>query len=43
MLYEIFAPETETDFHYERPGKWDGRAMHVLNYTCAAAAIALQH
>ncbi len=32
MLYEIFAPETQTDFHYDRVGKFDGRLMHVLSY-----------
>lgn len=32
MLYEIFAPETEAEFQYERPGKFDGRLMHVFTY-----------
>jgi hypothetical protein len=32
MLYEIFAPQTETGFKYERAGKWDGRTVHVLSY-----------
>jgi hypothetical protein len=32
MLYEIFARETNAEFQYERPGKWDGRLMHVLDY-----------
>jgi len=32
MLYEIFAPQTNAEFLYERPGKLDGRLMHVIDY-----------
>jgi hypothetical protein len=32
MLYEIFAPQTAAEFQYERPGKLDGRLMHVIDY-----------
>lgn len=32
MLYEIFAPQSAAEFQYERPGKLDGRLMHVIDY-----------
>ena len=32
MLYEIFAPETNAEFQYERPGKLDGRLVNVLDF-----------
>jgi len=32
MLYEIFAPQTDAEFQYERPGKLDGRLMNVIDY-----------
>ena len=32
MMFEIFAPQTNAEFQYERPGKLDGRLMHVIDY-----------
>src|SRR5262249_49665169 len=32
MLADIFAPQTGTEFHWERWGKLDGRVMYVFNF-----------
>jgi hypothetical protein len=32
MLREIFEPQTEAEFHFERWGKLDGRICYVYNY-----------
>ena len=32
MLLEIFSPESRTDFHWERWGKWGGHVAHVFSF-----------
>ena len=32
MLAEIFSPESRTDFHWERWGKWAGHVAHVFSF-----------
>ena len=35
MLSEIFSPESRTEFHWERWGKWAGHVAHVYNFRVA--------
>ena len=35
MLREIFEPETEAEFHFERWGNWHGHICYVYNYHVA--------
>jgi hypothetical protein len=32
MLYEIFVPQSETDFTFDHVGKWDGRIVNEFRY-----------
>ncbi len=35
MLSEIFSPESRTEFHWERWGKWAGHVAHVFSFRVA--------
>jgi hypothetical protein len=37
MLYDIFNPDTQTEFHWERWTTWDGKRTHVYSFAVTRA------